>query len=147
MADCCFRNFHYTVTTRIAAIAYNAKAVTVFVVWHGRILSNRRESLRCVRYFSCNTMLHWYHRNLHNELMGESFTLRFLKLNSEVDGWFLCPYSAAAIVIFFFTTQTPILTRCILYKIKDMNLRNMNIGDANAVKLKKNSERTPYVPW
>ena len=28
-----------------------------------------------------------------------------------------------------------------------MNLRNMNIGDANAVKLDKIGELTLYVPW
>ena len=27
-----------------------------------------------------------------SELRGESFTLRFQKLDSEVDGWFWCPY-------------------------------------------------------
>ena len=59
----------YTVTIRIAAIAYAPKSVTVFLVWHaavlesaflrcsktcydGRILSNRGGSLRCVGAFS-----------------------------------------------------------------------------------------------
>ena len=48
---------------------------------------------------------------------------------------------------FFFTTQIQILTRCILYQIKSMNLRNINIGDAIAVKLSKIGEITLYVPW
>ena len=48
---------------------------------------------------------------------------------------------------FFFITQIQILTRCILYQIKSMNLRNINIGDVIAVKLNKISEITLYVPW
>ena len=47
----------------------------------------------------------------------------------------------------FLVTQTQIVTRCILYQIKGMNLRNMNIGDANAVKLDKIDELTLSVPW
>ena len=52
-------------------------------------------------------------------------------------------YKAIAI----FTTQTQIVTRCILNQIEGMNLKNMNIGNANAVKLNKIGELTLYVLW
>ena len=55
--------------------------------------------------------------------------------------------SAAGIVRFFFTTQTQVVTRCILYQIKGMNLRNMNIGDDNVVNWDKIGQLTLYVPW
>ena len=60
MSQYCFRNTHYgayTVTTRIAVIAYDAKSVAILLVWHavvepaclrfskpchdGRVLNNR----------------------------------------------------------------------------------------------------------
>ena len=35
----------------------------------------------------------------------------------------------------------------ILYQIKGMNLRNMNIRDANARNFEKMGDLTHYVPW
>ena len=69
-----------------------------------------------------------------------------LPIDVHMDVWIVLQQSIQKCSIFC-VTQTQIVTICILYQIKGMNLRNMNIGDAIVRQLNESGELTLSVPW